>query len=235
MIACLKQRPPENITQGGALVEAKFNIGFLGVYDTDLLPYNIMQAFRDHLKDLNKEIMTGTVRDEGALFVPEALAQNTGKSPEEAMAQNYTEEDRQAIVLRMLDPKQKFSFTKTMKKFVSYLATPFDVITKEAQGGLGTTMALTIASLMFDCPTYLYALYVTASSSSNHVWSYRVMEKPRWPFLGSGCQEWMGVCHADELVYVFAQPFRLKQFYPKKDYEFTKIMVNVFTEFANNG
>lgn len=195
-----------------------------------------MQAYRGFFRNLELDIMTGSVKDEGAMFVPEALTQTSEMNADELMKKDTSEEERKNIMKSIIAVNPSGALSKTLVNFLSYLAKPVFDAKQKSQASLAGSVASTIAALMFDCPTHLYSSFVASSAKQSNVYSYRVIQKPRWPFLGAGaCLEWMGVCHADELVYVFSQPFRLKKYFPNDDYEFTKQVMNIWTEFANYG
>ena len=49
------------------------------------------------------------------------------------------------------------------------------------------------------------------------------------------CHGWMGVCHAEDIVYLFGFPLRYSQLFTKEEIQLSKDMIQAWTEYAKTG
>ena len=85
--------------------------------------------------------------------------------------------------------------------------------------------------LRFNCPVMLYGQQMARANPKNHFYAYRFDHRT----LVSDrmhCYEWMGVCHASELLYVFSNS--MLTLYPK-DSQLSIDIMNSWTNFAKTG
>ena len=51
----------------------------------------------------------------------------------------------------------------------------------------------------------------------------------------SSCEDWMGVCHGDDIFYVFGLPFTNLSLYTDEQIQLSQDMMSAWTQFAKNG
>lgn len=90
----------------------------------------------------------------------------------------------------------------------------------------------------YYCDPHFYSKFV---SKNINVFNYVLTEKPKnhW---SSALQhtrwkdaQWIGVTHADELIYVLGIPIRFPDNFTKSDVEFSKKIIKIWTHFAHKG
>lgn len=84
------------------------------------------------------------------------------------------------------------------------------------------------------CSTILFGEHVAKLAPNNRYYSYRVTRHSTVPFpILGGCDGWRGVCHGEDIVYLFApQMTKTKTAY---EYELSKDMITAWTSFAKTG
>ncbi len=48
-------------------------------------------------------------------------------------------------------------------------------------------------------------------------------------------EDWMGVCHGDDLVFIVGNPIAYKSSFTETDYKFSLMTVQMWTDFAKTG
>ena len=70
---------------------------------------------------------------------------------------------------------------------------------------------------------------------ANKVYAYRVVQPPSIPVFLK-CHGWMGVCHGDDVPYLFGFPIRLRGIvFTENDYKLSTDMIEAWTLFAKTG
>jgi len=89
-----------------------------------------------------------------------------------------------------------------------------------------------ISDEIISCPTYYFAKKYSQMSAIGKTYFYVVTYKSKY----SPCkEEWMGVCHGDELVFVFGNPIAQRSSFTETDYEFSSMLIQIWTDFAKTG
>nr|XP_027196472.1 cholinesterase 1-like [Dermatophagoides pteronyssinus] len=164
------------------------------------------------------DIMFGVTRDEGSYFVvhfvPELKDDNTVMNEEEIrknirkILSSYHIEDHKEIEDYYLKQIDINDFNQVRKMFSDMFG-----------------------DLRFNCPVMLYGQQMARANPKNHFYAYRFDHRT----LVSDrmhCYEWMGVCHASEILYVFSNS--MLTLYPK-DSQLSIDIMNSWTNFAKTG
>lgn len=99
--------------------------------------------------------------------------------------------------------------------------------------------SLSIGSAFGDyhltCPTIFFGETFAAHSESNNVFGYYLVKKPSLSALLE-CVGYMGVCHGDDLVFLFGFPIELRgTVYSEEDFYQSMDMINAWSHFARYG
>ncbi len=83
------------------------------------------------------------------------------------------------------------------------------------------------------CPTYLFTQKMAQFSAANKIYFYELTYNSKH----SECygQQWRGICHGDEVVFVFGDPIKNRSTFSETDYEFSLMINQMWTNFAKNG
>jgi len=86
---------------------------------------------------------------------------------------------------------------------------------------------------IMKCPTYLFTEQMAQFSAANKVYFYELTYNSKH----SHCYglEWSGICHGDEVVFVFGDPIINRSTFSETDYEFSLMINQMWTNFAKNG
>ena len=84
------------------------------------------------------------------------------------------------------------------------------------------------------CPTILFGEEMAKLSPNHHYYTYRLMQ-PLTTISVFNCQDWMGVCHGEDVVYLFGIPLRFRLIFTKDETKLSKDMIKAWTEFAKTG
>jgi len=90
-----------------------------------------------------------------------------------------------------------------------------------------------LSDTIITCPTYLFAENMAQFSAKNKVYFYELTYNNEH----SSChnQEWKGVCHGDDLAFIFSNALSDKSTSSQTDYKFTVMVNQLWTNFAKNG
>ena len=97
-----------------------------------------------------------------------------------------------------------------------------------------------ISDWQFVCPTYLYTNF--AAFTANSVSAYVITQPSSRHWSSSGGADytlddynWMGPCHADELLFLWSLPHRVPDEFTDMDRHFSSVLLELWTSFAKNG
>lgn len=97
------------------------------------------------------------------------------------------------------------------------------------------TLADAFGDYHITCPTVLFGQYYGRFTKADRVFAYRVVQPPSIPVFLK-CHGWMGVCHGDDVMYLFGFPLRLRGVvFTEADYKLAKDMIAAWTSFARTG
>lgn len=110
----------------------------------------------------------------------------------------------------------------------------------ELEKGYYGSLANLISDWQFVCPAHMYANY--AAYTANSVSTYVITQPSSRHWSSSGGSDytladynWMGPCHADELLYVWSLPHRVPNQFTDMDRAFSTVVLDLWTSFARNG
>jgi len=85
------------------------------------------------------------------------------------------------------------------------------------------------------CPTMFFAAqYASIVPKPNRYYSYRLVQSVEGGY--NGCEQWMNVCHAMDLYYVFGIPLTgYVHSVNERDYQLSVDMIGAWTEFVKSG
>ena len=88
------------------------------------------------------------------------------------------------------------------------------------------------SDLSIKCPTYLFAKqYAERSSSKTNVFFYELTHSD----LGPKVEKQLGIIHASDIDFMFGIPLVRPQSHTKEDFELSREMVRMWTDFAKTG
>jgi len=89
--------------------------------------------------------------------------------------------------------------------------------------------------LVITCPTHFFAEEFAKVSPKDSVYFYEFTYKLKLPGV-LGCEpDWMGICHASELSFVFGLPLLYPEVSSQIDRDFSKTVMSLWTNFAKTG
>jgi carboxylesterase type B len=90
-----------------------------------------------------------------------------------------------------------------------------------------------LSDTIIKCPTYYFTEKLAQFSASNKVYFYELTYNSKI----SGChsEQWKGVCHSDDIVFVSGYIRENNSQYSETDYEFALMVDKIWTNFAKNG
>jgi carboxylesterase type B len=85
----------------------------------------------------------------------------------------------------------------------------------------------------FKCPVHYYTKNFAHYSPANNLRTYELT----YNSIHSGCHSpaWKGICHTDELTFVFGAPIQQKTNFPQIEYDFSVMINKMWTDFAKTG
>jgi hypothetical protein len=89
-----------------------------------------------------------------------------------------------------------------------------------------------LSDTIFKCPTYYLTEKLAQFLASNKVYFYELT----YNNILSGChsEQWKGVCHSDDIAFVFGYISENRSQFFETDYEFTLMVNKIWTNFAKN-
>ena len=101
--------------------------------------------------------------------------------------------------------------------------------------GIKKTLGRVYSDYSINCPTYLLSKQFAQRSTRNIVYFYNITYKANSPY-NSVCGNEAGVCHAEDLVFLFGLPFiDVDKDFIEKDYKFSLLFMLLWSNFAKNG
>ena len=86
------------------------------------------------------------------------------------------------------------------------------------------------------CPTYFMAKDIMLWSGDNKVYFYKLTHRTNGSLSSIfRNQKWTGICHGEDIPFVFGDPFINPNVYSKQDFQFSFLIMNLWTNFAKTG
>lgn len=230
---CLKRLPAEHLSNSFFKRPQVFPF-FSSVYGDGFLPISTREALETRRFDQNVELLTGTVRDEGSFILP--MFNRTLFDPMEP--QPITRDQAlNTLAATILPSDQAGLMVSLADRYYFQNATTSDDIRQRLVDVLG--------DFGLHCPTIMQGWWTARwnadrqggermRQSAKPVYSYYLTHKPKMSPL-CGNHTWMGVCHADDLPFVFGYPFAMKDQFTNEDRQLSKDVIRIWTQWAYSG
>ena len=204
---------------------------------TEFLPISAQKAFEgnNYSKGLNKffhrkglnfsfsidiDLMAGVTRNEGSLLarlVEPKLPFN-----------NITENDFEIFV----NISNQLLHELDMNRIKDYYLKNID---KNNSNELMQAIYEFNGNLLVKCPTYLFAKHFAQKSNKNNVYFYELTYQSQITRTYFCDEMTMGICHFSDVEFVFGTPILYMNLYMKKDIDFSKDVMKMWTNFAKYG
>jgi hypothetical protein len=213
MVKCLRSKTSAEILKMSKNARAN-GVTFEPVYDEALLPIKPYEALEKGQFNQNIDLMFGTVKEEGALFVESLFP---ALSPDEKNPTITASKAKQYITLMFLMFKEKYGddvadFYVTsqglkdnekdkLRQAVGRAFGDYHLTCWQFFNSFNLNYFLIILFNLFFChltgPTVLYGSAFAQHSKANRAYAYRLTHPPSIPVFPF-CHGWLGVCHGDD-------------------------------------
>jgi carboxylesterase type B len=187
MVKCLRSKTTDEIIKITKSARANGQ-SFEPVYGEDLLPIKPYEALEKGKFSQNVDLMFGTVKEEGSLFVESIFP---ALSPDEKNPTITASKAKQYITLMFLMFKEKYG-----DAVADFYVTSQGLKDNE-KDELRQAVGRAFGDYHITCPTVLYGEAFALHNKTNRVYAYRVTHRPAISVLPL-CHGWMGVCHGDD-------------------------------------
>jgi carboxylesterase type B len=100
------------------------------------------------------------------------------------------------------------------------------------QSAIRQSVAALVSDELLLCPTYYFAKWFARLSATDKTYFYTTTYKSKQ----TSCdQDWMGVCHGDDMPFIVGTPITNKSSFNATDYEFSLMITQMWTDFAKTG
>lgn len=221
-IKCLKKVSPKDLHFYAPTVN------FLPVYGEPFYPIKSFQAVNSGKFNSHIKILTGVTADEGSLFVYN-LFDNMNTSSGSFQENVINLMNNTLITWKNLQSQQ------TRNSILDFYLKKFNLTNEKSQiDKFKNNVGRIWGDYWLTCPTYLFAKDISLWSSENQVYFYKLTHKAK--VSAAGCyKSWTGVCHAEDIPFVFGYPLKSPQNYTEEDHQFTLLMLKIWTNFAKTG
>jgi carboxylesterase type B len=142
---------------------------------------------------------------------------------------------KQLISTMLTKYKVDSDFTQKVAEF--YISK--DDLKDEDKVKLAQAIAASMGDLFLTCPTVNFGSWAAKWNKNNRVYSYMLAKQPTYSFYKKSTPNWEGVCHAEELFYLFGTPKREswpdEQCWPLDDKQMSSQFIQSWASFATNG
>ncbi len=161
--------------------------------------------------------MAGVTRDEGTLLAFVSFP---------IMRKTFNKTDILDLMNSLIHPS---IYTETAPKF--YLSNT----DSNNETVLRQSFSQFYGQMHITCPTYLFAKQFAQYSPKGKVYFYELTYQRNNSKLFGCDTEWMGVCHAADLEFVWGLPFLKPESSSEVDRNFSKKVMSLWTNFAKTG
>ncbi len=170
------------------------------------------------MTDLGIELIAGVTHDEGVMWAVSSYPKLKN------MTVHITKEELKAKILSM------YSTNPAIGQSI------YDFYISNVDESNQTAIRQAFTSIFSDqiilCPTYYFAREFAQLSETDKTYFYVITYKSKL----TGCgDDWMGVCHGDDLFFTFGTPIASKSLFNETDYKFSLMTVQMWTDFAKTG
>jgi len=109
--------------------------------------------------------------------------------------------------------------------YISHIDENNQIAIRQAYGAIFTDFHIL-------CSTYYFAKEYTQLSASDKTYFYEFTYKSKHTRCAD---DWMGVCHGDDMYFIFGGPIMHKTAFNATDYDFSLMTVQISSDFAKTG
>ena len=199
-------------------------LSFLPVVGEAFFPIQSYQAFKTGKFNSGINILAGVAANEGSIFVAKWFDEIDSDSSK--LNHNVKE-----YIHKKLNVKNLKSEENKKKAIDFYIADEIDVDQIKNKTGLF------FGHWILTCPTYYVQRDIMLWSGDNKVFMYKLTYKSKMSFssLLAGNDSWIGVSHLDDIEFVFGTSLLYPEKYSQQDYQFSLLVMNLWTNFAKTG
>ncbi|RWS29527.1 acetylcholinesterase-like protein 5 [Leptotrombidium deliense] len=190
-----------------------------GFFPSDKSPIEALSS-GDFKEDI--QLLIGTVANEGSSYLKNVLPDYFNRQNQKLIDKNQAKQ-----FIRDLINYPNINNDAVAEFYV-------DHIYHENRNELRAAVASAYGDFRVTCPIYYYGKKVALHSNISRVHSFQFQHKPKVG-IPKNCVDWMGVCHADDLIFTFGSPLRLPDKYSIEDYYFSLLVINIWTSFVKTG
>jgi carboxylesterase type B len=170
------------------------------------------------MPDLGIELIAGVTHDESVMSAVASYPKLKN------MTVHITKEELKAKILSM----HRTNLTIGQSIYDFYISN----VDESNQTAIRQAFASIFSDQNLLCPTYYFAKEFAQLSETDKTYFYVTTYKSKH----TGCgDDWMGVCHGDDLPFIFGYPIASKSSYNETDYKFSLMAVQMWTDFAKTG
>ncbi|XP_074596273.1 uncharacterized protein LOC141851428 [Brevipalpus obovatus] len=195
-----------------------FGNPFQPIFGDDMLPYSTSQAIQQGSFNTGKNLLVGTEKNDGALFLSlYDVSLLTGKVTYD----------------KAVDAVKFFTKNQSTEFFINYYLKPHE---HGSSDELKQALWEFADDLIFKCPTYVIASSIAnvTQEATPVIGAYIHTQKPKTSSPICMMIPNLGPCHADDLPFVFGAPFRNPELYDRTDDELSRQMMEIWTNFATS-
>ncbi|CAG2180771.1 unnamed protein product, partial [Oppiella nova] len=195
------------------------NALIVSVLGTEFLPISAQKAFETKKFNSDIDLLAGVVRNEGSSFVPYVV-----KHPHNITVEDFTNGVQELdLIFHGVDVKKVTDF------YLQNVNTSSPVAMHWAVGDLS-------GDLMLTCPTYLFAKqFAITVKEWQRVYFYELLYGSKRFSQIIGCdQKTEGICHAEDIPFVFGLPYIHEKDYEPEDMFFSREVMKMWTKFAKD-
>lgn len=223
-IGCLKNLDPKSLLNYSSEVSTYEPLGFLPVLGEAFYSMKSTDAVKTGRFNSEVKLMAGVTSDEGSLFVINWLSKYNSSS--EKFKENVI--DGVFNEVKKWKPLLSEEVVKKVVDFYLSKETNVNVIKNKVGHVFGDSGLV--------CPTYFMAKDMLLWSGDHKVYFYKLTYRSKGSVISFLCnQEWTGVCHADDLAFVFGMPYIYPDSFTQLDFQFSTLVMNLWTNFAKTG
>ena len=200
------------------------NERFLPVIGEEFYPVKSYEAFKTGTFNSGINILAGVTADEGSTFVSKWFDE-IDSDP------SNLNKNIKTYLLEELDWKNLESIENRKKVAEYYISDETEVnMIKNKTGQIFGDYAI-------SCPTYYIIRDMVLWSEENKVFMYKLNYKSKISIsnLFADNQSWIGVGHGDDIGFVLGASLLSPEKYSQQDYQFTLLVMNLWSNFAKTG
>ena len=196
---------------------------FLPVVGEAFLPVKPFEAVKTGNFNSKTNILAGATADEGSIFVFNWFDKLNSSSPKfNQNAKDY--------VFHEIDNLKYLESEEIRKRAIDfYLSNETNVnLIKNKTSHL-------FGDYILICPMHFMLKDIMLWSGDNKVYMYKLTYKSSQFNSIYANETWMGIPHGSDLEFVFGLPLKYPKIYSKQDYQFSLLVLNLWTNFAKTG